>query len=234
MPVVGIKAKQDLVLPRQRESVPCLSLESRQNMLVDARAKGMSVPCLSLESRQNSGRPRHPAKTVYHACRWNQGKTDNMQPVSIDKCTMPVVGIKAKLHSRQVLPGRSVPCLSLESRQNCGRYCVRRLVSVPCLSLESRQNWLWLYRQHRSSVPCLSLESRQNRKTCKPPASGVYHACRWNQGKTACSPSRTPIIVYHACRWNQGKTQGARRIRRPPSVPCLSLESRQNVAPPEQ
>ena len=82
--------------------------------------------------------------------------------VARSECTMPVVGIKAKLSTDLCNFFLSVPCLSLESRQNWTWHSWLHQSSVPCLSLESRQNNAINYTNYILSVPCLSLESRQN------------------------------------------------------------------------
>ena len=196
-----------------------------------------SVPCLSLESRQNDGLMLRSLRRVYHACRWNQGKT--VVPLSDDvyQCTMPVVGIKAKLAPAVYLTSTSVPCLSLESRQNdflletypdkvyhaCrwnqGKTRTRGVLDVYQVYHACRWNQGKTRVKSFAQLFSVYHACRWNQGKTRPrgvlDVYQVYHACRWNQGKTGTRGVLNIHQVYHACRWNQGKTSRGFRAWRP-------------------
>ena len=163
MPVVGIKAKRRARSPTcpPKCTMPVVGIKAK---LAEAAVKVAVQVYHACRWNQGKTRGRSPIcrPKVYHACRWNQGKTVVLRRKAGPKCTMPVVGIKAKRGEAvsvagfqctmpvvgikakllvQVAAGlQSVPCLSLESRQNSATTCLVFGLSVPCLSLESRQN----------------------------------------------------------------------------------------------
>ena len=169
------------------KSVPCLPLDSRQNVRAWLESNAQSVPCLPLDSRQNSSTLDSRLQEVYHAFLWIQGKTMggryNRDPIvyhaflwiqgktstyaiaGCPKCTMPSFGFKAKPVLTSAPSFRSVPCLPLDSRQNDTGNLQKPRQSVPCLPLDSRQNTLDGTSDTQRSVPCLPLDSRQNKTT---------------------------------------------------------------------
>ncbi len=75
MPVFGFKAKQALSTVAARGIVPCLCLDSRQNLCITMNRSHPIVPCLCLDSRQNLDEFGVSCFRLYHACVWIQGKT---------------------------------------------------------------------------------------------------------------------------------------------------------------
>ena len=78
--------------------VLCLILDSRQNSQGYVPVAWLIVLCLILDSRQNPADINTFLQTLYCALFWIQGKTSRNHDITINDCTVPYFGFKAKLH----------------------------------------------------------------------------------------------------------------------------------------
>ncbi len=96
MPVFGFKAKHAQATAEQRKIVPCLCLDSRQNLKLIIAACDTIVPCLCLDSRQNGPWETMLARLLYHACVWIQGKTSTQSTPTASRLYHACVWIQGK------------------------------------------------------------------------------------------------------------------------------------------
>ena len=112
MPSFGFKAKPSQTRTVNPSSVPCLPLDSRQN--INSRAlqlKRVYHAFLWIQGK-TSGLSSSASMAVYHAFLWIQGKTSGNELSLVWKCTMPSFGFKAK-HRR--LPILTLPQCTMPS-----------------------------------------------------------------------------------------------------------------------